>query len=260
MKKGEKGAIDVSVAVPTYNEAHSIRELIKRLTESFKGKGGLEIIVIDDNSPDGTAELARSMTNECRLKVLVRKNKRGLASAVADGFKHAEGRYLAVIDGDLQHPPETIIRLYEQAESRGADIAIASRKVAGGGTLNWEFHRLLISITATWIAKCLLPATLFRIRDVTTGCFLFRRERVDIASLSPIGFKIFLEVLARGKFNKPMEVPYIFNQRSLGKSKMDFRQNILFLIHLISLGLSTGEIAIPITAVVIVLLFLFIVF
>ncbi len=245
---------DVTVVIPTYNEGRSIVELINRITESFKeSKVKLEIIVVDDNSPDGTAEKARSVETNCDLKVLVREKERGLATAVAYGFRHASGRYLSVIDGDLQHPPDIIYRLLKSAQEQSAEMAVASRKAAGGGTANWEPHRVLISETATFIAKFLLPISLFKIGDATTGCFLFKNGCVELSRLSPIGFKIFLEVLVKGNFSKTIEVAYTFNQRSLGESKMTFRENLLFIVHILKLGVPTGESIIPIAVALLVL-------
>jgi len=250
---------DISLVFPTYNEAQNIPELLRRVEESFAGTGiRVEMIVVDDNSPDGTARVAESLKPSYKnLKVIVRKNERGLATAVVRGWEQAAGTCLAVIDADLQHPPDIIYRLYKAAMEQGADMAIASRKVEGGGTSNWEFHRVVISDVANIIAKTLLPYTLFRVRDTTTGCFLFKKDRVDISRLAPRGFKIFLEVLARGKFRKPVEVGYVFNQRSLGTSKMSVRQDFEFIYHLLKLGTVTGEVALPLAGMAVLGLLLF---
>lgn len=238
---------DISVVIPTYNEVDSIENLIREIDKHFQGSGvKLEYVVVDDNSPDGTAEKASSLKGEYNVNVIVRKNERGLATAAVRGFHEAKGRLLAVIDGDFQHPPEVIFHLFSGINEHRADMALASRKVAGGGTQNWEFYRVIISTVATGIAKFLMPITLFKVGDATTGCFMFKKENVDLSKLSPVGFKIFLEVLTFGKFSKRIEVPYIFNQRSKGISKMSVWQDILFLLHLVRLGWSTGEIAIPI--------------
>ncbi|MBI5179525.1 MAG: polyprenol monophosphomannose synthase [Nitrospinae bacterium] len=242
---------DVSLVIPTYNEALNIAELIRRVSGSFAGSGAsLELIVVDDNSPDGTAQKAEELKSQYPgMKVIVRTAERGLATAVVRGWEQAEGSYLAVIDADLQHPPDIIRRLHSAAQSQGADMAVASRKVEGGGTSDWEFHRVVISNVANIIAKCLLPWSLRDIKDTTTGCFLFKRENVELAKLSPTGFKIFLEVLVRGKFSNPVEVGYVFNQRSLGQSKMTLKQDIEFIIHLLKLGAVTGEVILPLASV-----------
>ncbi|MEE8483512.1 MAG: polyprenol monophosphomannose synthase [Nitrospinota bacterium] len=256
----ENKDFDVSLVIPTYNESLTIETLIAEVAASFVKTGAsIEFVVVDDDSPDGTAQKAESLKNEYDVKVIVRKKERGLATAVVRGFKEASGGLLAVIDGDMQHPPDTITHLYLDMKEHGADMAVASRKVAGGGTKDWEFHRLIISETATLIAKFMLPLSLFKIRDATTGCFMFKRECVDFSKLSPSGFKIFLEVLVKGRFAKKVEIPFLFNQRSLGKSKLTFKQNIIFIYHLIRLGLASGEIAVPagIAALIAALVFMF---
>jgi dolichol-phosphate mannosyltransferase len=253
---------DLSLVMPAYNESKNIAELIRRIDESFKHSGvELEMIVVDDDSPDGTAQIVESLKpNYKNLKLLVRKGERGLATAVVRGWEMAEGKYFAVIDSDLQHPPDIILRLYKAAVGENADMAVASRKVEGGGTSDWAFHRVIISNVANMIAKILLPFSLFRIKDTTTGCFLFDGAKVQLNELSPHGFKIFLEVLVRGKFSKTVEVGYVFNERSHGKSKMTMKQNLEFIYHLLKLGLKTGEVAFPVAifAAIILLMFRFV--
>jgi dolichol-phosphate mannosyltransferase len=241
------GKPDVSVVFPTYNESKNITELVGRVSESFDGSGvSLEMVVVDDDSPDGTAGVVESLKSRYpNLKLLVRKGERGLATAVVRGWEKADGKYLAVMDSDLQHPADLVLRLYKAAVAQGADISVASRKVEGGGVGDWAFHRIVISNVANWIAKLFLPVSLFKITDATTGCFLYERGKVDLSSLSPHGFKIFLEVLVRGKFRKPVEVGYVFNTRTNGSSKMTLKQDVEFIYHLLKLGLVTGEVAAP---------------
>lgn len=240
--------MDISVAIPTYNEAKTVVDVVKRISQSFGASSNvtLEFIVIDDDSPDGTAKIAESLKDEYNVKVIVRKGERGLATAVVRGWQEASGKLLAVIDGDLQHPPDVLLRLYKELTAQKADIAVASRKAAGGGTKDWDYHRVVISAVAAAAARFILPVTLFKIRDATTGCFMFKRECVDLLKLSPVGFKIFLEVMVRGKFAKSVEVAYIFNQRSLGQSKLTVNQNFIFIYHLLKLSASTGELIVPV--------------
>ncbi len=237
----------ISLVMPTYNEGKNIAELLRRVHDSFAGSGtAVEMIVVDDNSPDGTAKIAEGLKDRYPgLKVICRTTERGLATAVVRGWEAASGAYFAVIDSDLQHPPDIIRRLYEAAAKENADMAIASRKVDGGGTQDWEWYRVVISNVANIIAKILLPKTLWGIHDTTTGCFLFKADRVNLKKLSPTGFKIFLEVLVRGKFSKNIEVPYVFNQRTAGSSKMSIKQDFLFIYHLLLLGSATGEVIVP---------------
>jgi dolichol-phosphate mannosyltransferase len=246
------GPVDISIAIPTYNEADTIAEVITGISDSFKGSGvRLEFVVVDDDSPDATAKAADSLKDDYGVKVIVRKGERGLASAVLRGWQEASGKLFAVIDGDLQHPPDVILHLYNDLNEHKADMAVASRKVTGGGTKDWEFHRIVISAFATAIAKLFLPLTLLKIRDVTTGCFMFKKECVDLSKLSPLGFKIFLEVMVRGRFGKTVEVPYFFNQRSKGISKMTLKQDLLFIGHLLKLGAHTGEVVVPVVMAII---------
>ena len=243
----KKLPVDITVVIPTYNEEKSVAEVIEQISLSFQDSDSvLEYIVVDDNSTDDTVKAAESLKEKLNVKVIVRKDERGLATAVIRGWQEASGRLLAVIDGDMQHPPDVILHLFHDLNEHSADMAVASRKVLGGGTSNWEYHRVLISSVATVIAKLFLPITLLKVRDATTGCFMFKKECVDLSKLSPLGFKIFLEVMARGKFGKTIEVPYIFNQRSKGVSKMTFMQNILFVIHLLKLGAYSGELIVPV--------------
>ena len=243
----DTSVVNISVVIPTYNEAKTIADLIEQISESFKGENAaLEFIVVDDNSTDETVKAAESLKEKCDVKVIVRKNERGLATAVIRGWHEASGRLLAVIDGDMQHPPDVILHLFNDLNEHNADMAVASRKVAGGGTSDWEYHRVVISAVATVIAKLFLPVTLLKVRDATTGCFMFKKECVDLSKLSPLGFKIFLEVMARGKFKKTVEVPYVFNQRSKGESKMTLKQNGLFIYHLLKIGAHTGELIVPV--------------
>ena len=237
----------VSLVIPAYNEAKNIEDLLRLVDESFAESGvGLEMIVVDDDSPDGTGLIVESLKSRYpNLKLLVREGERGLATAVVRGWEMAEGKYFAVMDSDLQHPPDLILRLYRAVTGENADMAVASRKVEGGGTSDWAFHRVVISNVANFIAKLLLPFSLYGIRDTTTGCFLFEGAKVNLAGLSPRGFKIFLEVLVRGNFTKTVEVGYVFNERSHGKSKMTLKQDFEFIYHLLKLGMKTGEVAVP---------------
>jgi dolichol-phosphate mannosyltransferase len=242
---------DVSVVFPAYNEAKNIPELVRRVNDSFAGSGAsVQMIVVDDNSPDGTAQIVESLKEKYpNLKLLVRKNERGLATAVVRGWEMAEGKYFAVMDADLQHPADLVLRLYKAAVANGADMAVASRNVEGGGVGDWAWHRIVISNVANWIAKIFLPKSLYKITDTTTGCFLFEGDKVNLKKLSPHGFKIFLEVLVRGSFSKTTEIGYVFNTRAHGKSKMTFKQDFEFVYHLLKLGCVTGEAAVPVGAI-----------
>jgi dolichol-phosphate mannosyltransferase len=230
----------ISLIIPTYNERDNIKPLVERLHRALS-RHSYEIVFIDDNSADGTAELAASLSEKYPVKVTVRKNKRGLASAVVDGLSQVSGEVIAVMDADLQHPPEVITDLLNEIEN-GADIVVASRYVEGGGCQGWSLTRRLISKGAIFLAHLLLPATR-QVGDPMSGFFMFNKGVVQDAELKPTGYKILLEILMLGKFQNVAEVPYTFITRERGKSKLNARQQVDYLKHIFSLMRRTGELA-----------------
>ncbi len=231
----------ISLVVPTYKESKNIQALVERAGNSLAATGQpYELIIVDDNSPDGTAELVRLLQpGRPWLKLLVRETERGLATAVTAGWKQAQGEILGCMDGDLQHPPEHLARLYEKMQASGAGIVVASRYVPEGGVSEWKLRRRIISWTATLMAFVLLPARLRQVRDPMSGFFLLRREVIERISLRPMGYKILLEVLARGRYRSTAEVPYTFEERAHGGSKMDATQVWLYLLHLLRISFAT---------------------
>jgi dolichol-phosphate mannosyltransferase len=185
-----------------------------------------ELIIVDDGSPDGTADLAESYADKHPVVVVRRPGKAGLASAVLAGFGKARGDVLVVMDADLSHPPEAVPRLIA-AIADGADLAVGSRYVTGGGTEDWPLKRRIVSRAACLIGNVLVP-----IRDCTSGFFAIRRSALDGVKLNPIGFKIGFEVMARGRYKKAVEVPYVFRDRELGKSKFGRREIGQYLVQL----------------------------
>lgn len=230
---------ELSLIVPTYCERQNIAILIERVHE-FLSHDSYELIVVDDNSPDGTSELAKSLSQKYPVSVINRRNERGLASAVVDGFKQAKGEILGVIDADLQHPPEILPELLKEIRS-GAEVAIASRYVEGGGSEGWSMKRKIISKGARVLAELLLPS-LRGIKDPLSGFFLLRRKVIDGVGLSPTGYKILLEVLVRGKPSEVAEVPYTFRERERGESNLNAGEGINYLKHLYRLAGSGGPI------------------
>ncbi len=226
----------VSVIVPTYNERDNIPELVRRLDKAMSEAGiEYEVVVVDDNSPDGTAEVAEELSKEYPVKVLRRPGKLGLSSAVLDGVKVAAGRIIVVMDADLQHPPEAVPRLV-RAVLEGCDVAIGSRYVRGGSVEGWSAFRKLISKGATLIARVLLPQAR-HVKDPMSGFFAFRREVVESGEeMNPRGFKILLEVLVRGNYGRVCEVPYIFGTRLAGKSKLGTSEIINYIVHVLNLS------------------------
>lgn len=239
--KGERPRL--SLIIPTYNERGNIVALIKRVRGVLRQTGlTFEIIVVDDDSPDRTWQAAQTLAGEypC-LRVVRRINERGLARAVIRGWHEARGEWLAVMDGDLQHPPETLALLVKAIAQDEADIAVASRNVRGGGVSRWSPIRRGISWLATLAATWTFPATLAAVRDPMSGYFALRRSVIEGRALKPEGYKILLEVLVRGRYRTVVEIPYIFVERKRGGSKMGPRQYFQFIMQLVRLSWQAGE-------------------
>ena len=168
---------NISLIIPTYNEKDNIIPLVERIHQALSGYD-YEIVLVDDNSQDGTIEVANSLAPRYPVKVIVRREERGLATAVVHGLKYATGSIIGVMDADLQHPPEVLPDLIKAIEG-GADMAVASRYIKGGGCPNWGLSRKIISKVALMVAHLLLPATR-QVKDPLAGFFMFRRENVDI--------------------------------------------------------------------------------
>jgi len=217
----------LSIVVPTYNEASNIEKLAERIFSALsasKIKG--EVVIVDDASPDGTGKTAEKLSGRFPIKVVHREGRRGLSSAVLDGFSRASGDILCVIDADLSHPPEVIPKMHERVAG-GIDFVIGSRLVGGGGSTGWSFFRKFVSASARLLAR---PIT--SVKDSTSGFFMIRRSVIDGAKLNPIGFKICLEIIAKGNYNRVEEIPIVFAGRTGERSKMGVRQIIEYLVQL----------------------------
>jgi dolichol-phosphate mannosyltransferase len=228
----------ISMVIPTYNERDNMVPLVERLSRALAGHQ-YEILIVDDNSKDGTVDVAVKLAEQYPVKVMVRKHEKGLATAVLHGFKYAQGDIIGVMDADLQHPPEVNTQLLAAIE-KGADMAIGSRYVPGGGVPNWGLVRRIISKGALSIAHVFLPSTR-KVKDPMSGFYMFRREALGNTEFKPTGYKILLEMLVIGKFKNVVEVPFIFEDRSSGRSKMKARQQIDYLKHIYSLMRRSGE-------------------
>ena len=213
--------VELSIIVPTYNERDNVEEIVKELTEALGGIAW-EVIFVDDDSPDGTAELARSIAAQSpQVRVIHRIGRRGLSSAVIEGMLASAAPYLAVIDGDLQHDPALLPRMLDVARAGEADIVVGSRYIPGGGIGEWARSREWLSRRATSIAARFLPSPL---TDPMSGFFLVTRQTFESAvrDLSGVGFKILLDiVLSAPKATRIRELPYTFRNRQHGESKLD---------------------------------------
>jgi len=222
--------VRVSVIVPTYNERENIDELLSRIDASLKGVD-YEVIVVDDSSPDGTAEHVIELSSKYPVRLVKRAGKLGLSSAILDGVKVCEGEYVVVMDADLQHPPEVIRDLLQRV--RECDVVIASRYVRGGGTAGFPLVRRVISLGATFMARILIPQAR-RVKDPLSGFFLVKKAVIEKTKLAvPSGYKVLIEVLSQHDNLKICEVPYIFRARVRGKSKLSEKEILNFVKQLL---------------------------
>ncbi len=231
--------IDLSLVLPTYNEGKNIVAMIQQLIPVLDSVPSLqyEIIVVDDDSPDRTWEKTLELTDRYpQVRVVRRQGERGLSTAVIRGWQVARGRILGVMDADLQHPPEVAAKVAQEM-LRGADLGIASRHVEGGGVSDWSLIRRIISRGAQMIGFMLLPEVIGRISDPMSGFFMIRRSALQGRTLSPLGYKILIEVLGRGQVGWIAEVPYTFRERVEGASKLTNRIYIEYFQHLLRLRL-----------------------
>jgi dolichol-phosphate mannosyltransferase len=231
------GNVKVSIVIPTFNEGQNLREIVQLLSQSLDEilAEPYELIVVDDNSPDRTWKLAEALMKDYpQLQVIRRTQERGLSSAVVRGWQAAQGEFLGVIDADLQHPPEIVSKLLG-AMKEGADLAVASRHVTGGGVSEWSLRRRFLSRGAQILGLILLPSVVGRVSDPMSGYFMVRRTAIAGPLLNPQGYKILIEVLAKGNIRTIAEVGYVFQERQGGKSKVTGQQYIDYLIHLLRL-------------------------
>ncbi len=239
----------VSIVIPTYNERKNITVLISQIQNILRGKVDFEIIIVDDNSPDGTwMEAMRLASRYGNIRVRRRINKRGLASAIIEGIAMAKYDSVIVMDADLQHPPEVIPNIIKGLDN--ADIVIASRYIKGGGTTGWSPARRIISFGATMIARLLFPK-ICRIRDPMSGFFGVHKYVLRGVRLNAIGFKVLFDILAKARYGKVLETPYIFRARLYGESKLSKKTMREFLKHVVLLFIQTeSKVVLPILVII----------
>jgi dolichol-phosphate mannosyltransferase len=237
----------LSLVIPTFNESQNIRELVDILVELLDRTipKDYELIVVDDDSPDRTWEVADKLVSSYpQLRVIRRATERGLSTAVIRGWQAARGEVLGVIDADLQHPPEILLQLWAEM-NKGAELAVASRNVAGGGVSEWSIIRRFLSRGAQVLGLAILPEVIGRLSDPMSGYFMVRRSSIANQRLSPVGYKILIEVVARGQIRWIAEVGYVFRERITGASKVTWRQYLEYIQHLIKLRLSLWSVTRP---------------
>ena len=223
----------LSIVVPVYNEAGNIKLLLEKIAEALRGIT-YEVIFVDDSTdetPMVILKVAAKSSAEIRLEH--RENEKGLATAVVRGFGLATGDFIAIMDADLQHPPQILRSMY-CAMLADADVCIPSRFVPGGSDGGLNVYRKLVSAAARYIGKTMIY-NLRHISDPTSGLFMIRRNMLDGADLRPIGWKICVEVMAICSYSKVIQIPYVFQKRNQGKSKLSMEVTGAYLKQLFML-------------------------
>ena len=224
---------ELSVIVPTFNERDNVAQLAARVGEALRGVSW-ELIFVDDDSPDGTADAVRNLAeSDSRVRCMQRVGRRGLSSACIEGMLSSAAPYLAVIDGDLQHDETLLPDMLRTLKETDAEIVVGSRYMDGGGIGDWDARRASLSRVSTWLAKKTLRVGL---SDPMSGFFALRRDVFQsvMRKLSSIGFKILLDIFASAE--RPLryrEMPYSFRSRQAGESKVDNRVALDFLTLLL---------------------------
>jgi len=222
----------VSVILPTYKEGKNLEEAVTRIFRSLEGVGLKgECILVDDDSGDDTGSVCGKLAEKHDLRLIVRKGERGLSTAVIRGLQEARGEVLVVMDADLSHPPEKIPEMVRLVGS-GADFVLGARYVDGGEIEeDGGFYRKLNSRVATLLACLLTP-----LKDPMSGFFCVpKRTFAACRELSPLGYKIALEILVKSGARKVVEIPIFFSRRKHGESKMNLKEQLLYIRHLFRL-------------------------
>jgi dolichol-phosphate mannosyltransferase len=209
----------LALVIPTLREAETLPVVLDRSIAALSSiEIPWEILVVDDNSGDGTAEIvSRFARRDARIRLLVRRSRRGLSGAILHGWRHSSASILGVMDADLQHPPELLPLLLAEILN-GRDLAIGSRYAQGSAVGTWNLLRRLVSAASVRLTWPLLPAPA-RPRDPLSGFFLVRRRSIERIAFRTSGFKLLLEILVRGRVRTVTEVPFVFGKRTSGRSK-----------------------------------------
>ena len=235
-------APELSVVVPTLNESENIVDFLAAVRRTLDAclPGRYEVIVVDDDSADGTGTIAAGlMEGFPQLRVVRRQNEGGLAVAVIRGWQVARGKMLGTINADFQHPPDVLGRLLER--EAGADLLVATRHSDGGGLGDWGLTRRITSWGAAQIGKWLLPEVYARVSDPLSGCYLVRRSAIAGVELRPLGYKSLMEILVRGNVREIHECGYEMRKRERGQSKVHVLHPLQYLRHVMRLRAAARE-------------------
>ncbi len=212
-----------SLVIPTYNEKDNINLLLEKLVETLGPGDDFEIVVVDDDSPDLTWKIAESRAQkDKRIKIIRRRNERGLSSAVIEGFNKARGEILGVMDADLSHDHFILPQMIKAVRDEDYDLAVGSRRIPGGGSEKWPRHRKISSDIATILAKRVLGV---KLSDPMSGFFTLKRDLFESIKqkLNPRGYKILLEIYVRSHPRRIKEIPFVFKDRRQGYSKVTLK-------------------------------------
>lgn len=229
LAKATTECLELSIVVPTFNERENIPRLLNRLAQALPGIS-YEVIIVDDDSPDGTCEVVREIAMRTRhIRLIRRVGRRGLASACLEGMLSSSAPYIAVMDGDLQHDESVLPRMLDLARDSSLDVVVASRHTAGGSIGSFSRQRTKLSNLGLILSRLVLHT---EVSDPMSGFFIVERRFLDdvVYRTSAVGFKILVDLLAssRGPV-KLAEVPYIFRPRESGESKLDLAVGLEYL-------------------------------
>lgn len=217
----------LSIVVPTRDERDNLQPLAERVFAAVDPAGS-EMLVVDDDSPDGTAAAAQALACRWPVRCIVRRGERGLATAVIRGLRESRGEVCVVMDADLSHPPERIPALVAALDDPAVQMAVGSRFVPGGKVdLDWPLHRRINSRIGRLLARPLTP-----VRDMMSGFFAVRRRDLRLDALHPVGYKIALELIVRHGWTNVVELPITFCDRRSGRTKLTVAEQLRYLRHL----------------------------
>ena len=222
----QKNNTQISIIIPTYNESQNILQILKSIKDNLPKNFVTQTIVVDDNSPDGTGKLVEDYLKNLKkmadytIEIIHRKAKEGLGSAILKGIQHAKGDTIVVMDCDFSHPPHIIPKLIESIKKYQYDIVVASRYIKGGNIQGWSLKRKTMSKFATLIAKKGLGIDT---KDPMSGFFAFKRSIIKGLNIDAIGYKFLLELLVKTRSVNIKEVPYTFQDRKFGSSKVSIK-------------------------------------
>lgn len=228
-----------SIVVPTYNERENLDELTGRIHETFEED--YEVLIVDDNSPDGTADEAERLSSETdrNIHVIRRNEDPGLSQSVLEGFRQANGEKLLVMDADLQHPPEKALEISEKL-SNDSPLVVGTRYSDGGSIEGWSTTRKIVSKGAILLSKAFVPESR-RSTDPVSGFFGVTADEVEVEEISPYGYKILLDVIQQVDPEEVSEVGFSFSERESGESKLSPGEYIQYVEHLGELRLRHHE-------------------